>query len=403
MSLFEVEHPIFTAIRLRQNARLLELVTPVSLTTADSEGVTPLLFAALEGRPGAVHILCQLGANLFQVDKAGRTAFLCAAAEGHDEICSILFACNPGTARSCTKSGNSSIHRAAAYGRTHLLSTLLHAGCPLNAVNNAGETPLGRASRWGHTSAVQALLEAGADPMIGDNSGLRPIDWALRKGFDDVVQLLSTFAPPPRPSRKSMRPTAATAALMASQSEDSSSLATGAARSRAYSGALPRVAEEGTAAGGTSGFKTVDVVGDHASGDEDDDSRQRSFTDTTDYAEESGPATVEGWMYKRGHIVRNWKRRWFVLEDRTLRYFATPESKFPKGTILLVPDTEVFIEAKYPKPNSFTILTPSKRFILNCECEDDMTEWLEMLLRNLACVPWEKGAPFTGSGGGDDD
>lgn len=67
------------------------------------DGVTPLLYAATEGRPGAVHILVQAGASLFQLDKGGRTAFLCAAAEGHDEICTILFASNPGTARSCTK------------------------------------------------------------------------------------------------------------------------------------------------------------------------------------------------------------------------------------------------------------------------------------------------------------
>lgn len=382
-----MEQAIFQAIRQKENARLLELVTPASLTVADQDGVTPLLFAATEGRPGAVHILVQAGASLFQIDKGGRTAFLCAAAEGHEEICTILFASNPGTARSCTKvrapaaegacshgvatdrsrplplqAGNSAMHRAAAYGRTHLIPTLIQAGCPLNSVNNAGETPLGRAARWGHASTVKVLLDAGADPAIADSGGTRPADWAQRKGFEDVASILDAFIPPQGGRRRSiaLRDAGLAAGLSAEEAAQLGHLGAARARGASLTGPMPPLPETAVAPLPPSAAAPPTPL----SAEEE---RLRSFADWGE--EEVGPATVEGWMYKQGHIIKNWKRRWFVLEERTIRYYATPTSAKPKGTIVLVPDTEVFVEARYPKPNSFTILTPAKRFVLNCECE----------------------------------
>jgi len=34
-----------------------------------------------------------------------------------------------------------------------------------------------------------------------------------------------------------------------------------------------------------------------------------------------------GWLTKRGHTVRNWKRRWFVLKDPVLAYYKSPRVK----------------------------------------------------------------------------
>lgn len=385
-----MEQAIFQAIRQRENARLLELVTPTSLTVADQDGVTPLLFAATEGRPGAVHILVQAGASLFQIDKGGRTAFLCAAAEGHEEICTILFASNPGTARSCTKvrggvgtarprpislhvphpslvqAGNSAMHRAAAYGRTHLIPTLIQAGCPLNSVNNAGETPLGRAARWGHASTVKVLLDAGADQTIADSGGVRPAEWAARKGFDDVSAVFDTFIAPQGGRRRSvaLRDAGLAAGLSPEEAAQLGHLSAARARGTSLTAPLPPLPEASVAPPAALPPSSAVAPPTPLSAE---DERLRSFTDWGE--EEVGPATVEGWMYKQGHIIKNWKRRWFVLEERTIRYYATPTSAKPKGTIVLVPDTEVFVEARYPKPNSFTILTPVKRFVLNCECE----------------------------------
>ena len=44
-----------------------------------------------------------------------------------------------------------------------------------------------------------------------------------------------------------------------------------------------------------------------------------------------------GWLTKKGHQVKNWKRRWFVLKDATLSYYKSPKHTTPAGAIP-VPD-----------------------------------------------------------------
>ena len=42
-----------------------------------------------------------------------------------------------------------------------------------------------------------------------------------------------------------------------------------------------------------------------------------------------------GWLYKQGENVKNWKKRWFVLKDNKLTYYAGKSDKTPKGSIAL--------------------------------------------------------------------
>ncbi|PNI83901.1 PLEK2 isoform 5 [Pan troglodytes] len=46
----------------------------------------------------------------------------------------------------------------------------------------------------------------------------------------------------------------------------------------------------------------------------------------------------EGFLVKRGHIVHNWKVRWFILRQNTLVYYKLEGGRRvtpPKGRILL--------------------------------------------------------------------
>ena len=42
------------------------------------------------------------------------------------------------------------------------------------------------------------------------------------------------------------------------------------------------------------------------------------------------------WMVKQGHIVKNWKERWFVLQEARLYYFKTRGAEKPISVINLL-------------------------------------------------------------------
>lgn len=54
----------------------------------------------------------------------------------------------------------------------------------------------------------------------------------------------------------------------------------------------------------------------------------------------NAPAMCQGYIKKQGHVVRNWKRRYFVLRDGVLAYYESPDpfppyGKKKKGEIVL--------------------------------------------------------------------
>lgn len=87
-------------------------------------------------------------------------------------------------------------------------------------------------------------------------------------------------------------------------------------------------------------------------------------------------AVQTGWLTKRGHIVPNWKRRWFVLEPPSkLHYFSSPSGEF-KGTIVLA---GARIEATPNRPREFTIHTlagSDKNFECSAETTSERDAWV---------------------------
>lgn len=44
---------------------------------------------------------------------------------------------------------------------------------------------------------------------------------------------------------------------------------------------------------------------------------------------------VQGYLWKRGQLRRNWSERWFMLKPSVLSYYMSEERKEKKGSIAL--------------------------------------------------------------------
>ena len=94
----------------------------------------------------------------------------------------------------------------------------------------------------------------------------------------------------------------------------------------------------------------------------------------------SGSYSVKGgWMYKRGHKVKNWKRRWFVLRANGLFYYKNPRSLKCAGEILLhqvesvrkIEDTEM--------PFCFEIIVNRIPYIASAATPQICSDWFNAI------------------------
>ncbi|ELP92729.1 serine/threonine protein kinase 3/4, putative [Entamoeba invadens IP1] len=84
----------------------------------------------------------------------------------------------------------------------------------------------------------------------------------------------------------------------------------------------------------------------------------------------------EGYMVKRGHIIRNWLQRWFVLTSDILYYFDA-EKLHLKGYIPLAFGT-ITRSPEMKKQPCFQLISPiqSKSYFIQCTTEDECGLWM---------------------------
>lgn len=103
----------------------------------------------------------------------------------------------------------------------------------------------------------------------------------------------------------------------------------------------------------------------------------RAVTD----ARSGEPPKMGGWLTKRGHRVKNWKKRWFALHSNTLEYSKSPKSTTPAGIIQL--DDIITVQEAEPgecdHPNAFVIYTNWDDFLCYSQNESEMEEWINTL------------------------
>lgn len=146
---------IFIATR-EESLKALDslLASPqTEVNSANAQGETPLMIAAIRGSLPAVQALVKRGA---EVNRAGWTP----------------------------------LHYACSGPDNGVAAFLIAQGAEVNARSENGTTPLMMAARYGNSEVVPVLLKAGAEPRAANEQELTAADFAARGGRDMTAKLL---------------------------------------------------------------------------------------------------------------------------------------------------------------------------------------------------------------------
>lgn len=88
------------------------------------------------------------------------------------------------------KSGETLLHRAAAYGDSDLVEFLLSQGADPNIKSTSGLSPLHLACSEGHEEIARCLIKYNADPTAKNNSNFTPLTMAMSTGKLALVKML---------------------------------------------------------------------------------------------------------------------------------------------------------------------------------------------------------------------
>ncbi|GAM21866.1 hypothetical protein SAMD00019534_050410 [Acytostelium subglobosum LB1] len=90
----------------------------------------------------------------------------------------------------------------------------------------------------------------------------------------------------------------------------------------------------------------------------------------------------EGELKKQGHIVKNWKKRWFVIQKDLLFYFKDKSDPKPIGVVPLRM-CRVSESKSIGKSHCFELVSPriDKTFFIQCASADEMSGWIKAVER----------------------
>jgi len=109
--------------------------------------------------------------------------------------------------------------------------------------------------------------------------------------------------------------------------------------------------------------------------------RKEFVTATSDLKKSVELPSKEGFLTKQGIVVKNWKRRWFILSGTLLFYYKKQKDPFPAGIIQLndAKNIECLAESIDNRTCCFLIDTSSRSFYVTADSAKEMFDWVQAL------------------------
>ncbi len=180
------------AVRQLDHSRIHDLLRrQADVNARESDGMTPLHWAAHHGDADIVATLIEAGADVASTTRYGVTPIWLAAHDGHAAVVETLLRAGaaPDTSRGDT--GESVLMIASRGGHTGVMERLIAYDADVRVRDPIRrQTALMWAAAEGHPSALVLLVAAGADLEARSSTGMTPLMFAIRSGDIAVTRML---------------------------------------------------------------------------------------------------------------------------------------------------------------------------------------------------------------------
>lgn len=162
----------------------------VDVNARESDGTTPLYWAAAKNDLAAATLLVQAGADVTAASRYGVSPLAIACVNGNAKMIELLLKAGA-DANTAMPGGETALMTAARTGVADAVNLLLAHGADVNAAESSrGQTALMWAAGEGHADAIKALVERRADMHARSKAGWTPLLFAVREGHLEAVRTL---------------------------------------------------------------------------------------------------------------------------------------------------------------------------------------------------------------------
>ena len=170
----------------------LLLSNGAEMDAVEENEVSPLQFAADEGRLEAIRVLVAAGANIDAKDQWGRTSLMRAIKAKHVAAAQLLIELGANIQEKSYQFSMSALMFAVTWtDSVPLIEALLKAGATINDdLDNEECNPLTRAAVNGNRTVFEFLLTKGGKPDVIDIFGQQPLQRAVRTSTEKGVRIL---------------------------------------------------------------------------------------------------------------------------------------------------------------------------------------------------------------------